>query len=268
MGPGWTPGDPGAHPPEALGPRGCFLECFPRTGQAGARPSLPPRIPGAAAWPGCEMPNGEQGGAGGRMLTQPGPGGQAPQVPPPSDPEVLEFQAPPPRSSARRAPRRFRLGVRSLGPPPPGGGSTRGHPAAPRGLCSCLSFLRQAPPPAPPPALPTRGQGDRDPEGGGAAALTWGARRGSLGGPGAAPAAPAAAAAAGGGDAAHPPAPRCTRSGGPGSGAEAGRRPTAEEGPGDPAFHSRAGTSGAQPGSLSPPPASGPGGQAPAPSSL
>ena len=72
-------------------------------------------------------------------------------------------------------------------------------------------------------------------------ALTWGALLGSSGslrrGGGSSSCSLAV------GTPARPPAPRCTRSGGPGSGAGAGRRPTAEEGPGDPAFHTRAETS-------------------------
>lgn len=160
MGPGWTPRYLRAHTPEALGPRGCFLECFPHTGQAGARPSLP----AAHTWGGClpwlrdaEWEAGVRRGAHADPARTRSPGPQ----PSSSDPEVLEFKAPPPRSSETRTPRRFRLRVRTPETPP--GATPRGvKPAAPGGLSSCLSFLRQAPPPpAPPTSLPTRGQGER-----------------------------------------------------------------------------------------------------------
>lgn len=66
----WTPGYLRAHTQEALGPRGCFLECFPRTGQARARPRLLLHIPGEAACPGWEMGSGKVGCEEGRARDQ------------------------------------------------------------------------------------------------------------------------------------------------------------------------------------------------------
>lgn len=199
-----------------------------------------------------------------------------PQSPPPSDPGV---QA---RSPSSLRPRSSRVqGPSSSGtqkyelPEDSGWGSGLLKPHGGNLLLIWdTSLLPQFPPPNPAPAGPAHvppypgagRPGHRNPRGGDAEALTWGVLLCSSGCPWRGGGSSSCSLAAR--TPARPPVPRCTRSRGPGSGAGAGRRPTAEEGPGDPAFHTRAETSEAWPGSLSPPPVSVPGGQAPAPSSL
>lgn len=98
-----------------------------------------------------------------------------PQPPPPSDPQVLRL-----RPLLQGA---YEWGLPASPPRKTGSGSLllsrlEGICSTVWTLPSCLSFLRQAPPPsAPPPSLPTRGLGDLD---GGICqrrrgALTWGA---------------------------------------------------------------------------------------------
>lgn len=105
--------------------------------------------------------------------------------------------------------------------------------------------------PAPVPPYPGAGRpGRRNPRGGGAELLPGAPSSAPLAASGAAAAPPPARWLQ---DARRPPAARRSRSGGPGSGAGAGRRPTAEEGRGARLAHAEsAETSEARPGSLSP----------------
>lgn len=142
------------------------------------------------------------------------------------------------------SPRRFSQGVRTPETP-------LGVTGCPSGtLPSCLSFLRQAPPPqAPPPSLPTRGQGDPD------AGIPGKEARRLL--PGAHSSAPPAAPGA----AAAPPPARWLQGRpvahrllaaqapeGQGRGRGRGGARRRRRGRGNPAFHTRAETSEARPG--------------------
>lgn len=148
---------------------------------------------------------------------------------------VLEFKAPPPQVLRNMDSQKIQTG----------GPDARDRTVGTRLLLWDTCLLPQFPPPSPAPASPAHvppypgagRPGRQHPAGGGAAPLTWGVLLDSWGCPwrggGSSSCSLAAATPA------SPPAARCTRSGGPGSGVGAERRPTAGEGPGDPAFLTR-----------------------------